>query len=409
MNELNMEQIEYAIGRLVRVVESRDMTQTQLAQSSGVNQSTISKIFSRSTECGAERYRPSEDMLKKLFKAVGLKLTDILNDSDDAPDEILGYLATPLTSITEQAEKELRRVVDRIRQIAAEEAFESPCFDLYWPGEHTHPLLHADIPANHVYLTDRSRASTHDFIVLFCAAPSYGVGQESEIATQAGVPAIRLIPRKGLSRMMAGSFIRAFDVRYDGTLEAEIVFDEDELRAALQEIRRTYFRHRAFYKNVSGDSFGQRLRTLVNDRCGGNYPQVAEDLGISLAYLQNLMDEPFRVSNPSAFLLARMATRLGERVGFLVGESELSDAVWNESNDAWRKWVRENPRIEAAMALEMRDEWRSAYRTSKRERSSSSTSFRTAARPMREIDWDTRYRERIKDQLPSSSGQKSLV
>lgn len=41
-----------------------------------------------------------------------------------------------------------------------------------------------------MYLIDRSRASTFHFLVILCGAPSYGVGQENEIATQAGVPAI---------------------------------------------------------------------------------------------------------------------------------------------------------------------------------------------------------------------------
>src|SRR6266852_3732892 len=48
---------------------------------------------------------------------------------------------------------------------------------------------------------------------------SYGVGQENEIATQAGIPAVRLIPQRGVSRMMLGSFVRAINVRYEGTLE----------------------------------------------------------------------------------------------------------------------------------------------------------------------------------------------
>jgi len=43
-------------------------------------------------------------------------------------------------------------------------------------------------------------------LVIFCGEPSYGVGQENEIATQAGTPAIRLVPPK-MSRMMEGSFM----------------------------------------------------------------------------------------------------------------------------------------------------------------------------------------------------------
>src|SRR5439155_14869768 len=175
--------------------------------------------------------------------------------------------------------------------------FSGPRFEIYWPGDHTHPKEHTDVSANQVYVTDRSRASTHDFLILFCGAPSYGIGQENEIATQAGVPAIRLIPAV-ISRMMIGSFIQAKDVKYSGSLQTGIVFDSDELRDALGEIRKMYFRHRALYRGMNGDAFGGRLRKLIDDRCG-DYEQFAQDTGISLSYLDNLMEEPFAVSNPS--------------------------------------------------------------------------------------------------------------
>jgi transcriptional regulator with XRE-family HTH domain len=82
MRELTREQVEYAVGRLVRLVESRGIKQTQLEQTSDVNQSTISKIFSGWQEPGADKYTPSEEVLTKLFSAIGLKLSNILNEAD---------------------------------------------------------------------------------------------------------------------------------------------------------------------------------------------------------------------------------------------------------------------------------------------------------------------------------------
>ena len=94
-------------------------------------------------------------------------------------------------------------------------------------GEHTHPKYNPKYKASTVYLIDRSRASTFHFLVVLCAAASYGVGQENEIATQAGVPAIRLV-NSGVSRMMLGSWVKNFDISYTGSLEDGIFFDEDE-------------------------------------------------------------------------------------------------------------------------------------------------------------------------------------
>ena len=131
MSELTREQVEYAVGRLVRLVESRGTTQTQLEQASRVNQSTISKIFSGWQEPGADKYSPSEEILTKLFAAIGLKLNNILNESDRFADQLVGYMATPLTGISAAADKEIRRVVKLVSDIAAGEEFSAPKFEIY--------------------------------------------------------------------------------------------------------------------------------------------------------------------------------------------------------------------------------------------------------------------------------------
>jgi transcriptional regulator with XRE-family HTH domain len=408
MRQLRIEQVEYAVGRLVRLAAFREMTQTQLEQASGVTQSTISKIFSHSQEGNNDTYCPREEVLAKLFQALGLKLADILNESDCLPDKILGYLATPLTALSETSHKELRRIVKEIRNLASEKRFEPPPLEIYWPGDHTHPLDHVSLPARQVYLTDRSRASTHDFIILFCGDASYGLGQENEIATQAGIPAIRLIPPKGISRMMTGSFVRAIDIKYSGSLDAAIRFDREEFLRALQDIRKLHFRHRALYHGLNSDAFGSRLRRLVDDRSGA-YVQFADDLGISLDYLHTLMQEPFSVSNPSARLLNRIATLLGTRVGYLLGESGETDPIWVESNASWRKWIDASAGIDAGTAIQMRDKWRDAYQMARRTRELSTTSFRNNPKLMEVKDWDKQYQDAAKAQIGPQPIQTKLV
>ena len=352
MKDLSAEQSEYAVSRFVSLYQSRDLKQTELERISGVNQSTISKIVHQQ---GSERYAPSVDVLQKLFKALGFRLTDILSESDHVSDEIAGYLATPLTGLSTKQDEELRRVVESIRSIAREPQFVNPDFDIYWPGDYTHPKNHAQISAPQVYVTDRSRASSHDFIILLCGQPSYGVGQENEIATQAGVPAVRLVPPEGLSRMMLGSFIRTIDITYHGDLQSRIILDETQIRDALKRIRQIHFRAAALFRGVNGDGFGKRLSRLIDDRCNADYVQFASDIGVSLLYLQKMMDEPFLLSNPSARLLKRIAHRLGERVAFLLGEAEETDSVWIESNASWRSWIEETPGLDAGVALRLRD------------------------------------------------------
>jgi transcriptional regulator with XRE-family HTH domain len=128
MKELSGEQLEYAVSRFVSLYQSRDIKQTELERISGVNQSTISKIVRPQED---EKYTPSAEVLQKLFKALGFRLTDILNESDHVADEIAGYLATPLTGLSVKEDEEIRKVVASIRAITREAQFADPGFDIY--------------------------------------------------------------------------------------------------------------------------------------------------------------------------------------------------------------------------------------------------------------------------------------
>jgi transcriptional regulator with XRE-family HTH domain len=406
MKELTNEQAEYAVSCFVSIYQSREIKQVELERMSGVDQSTISKIVH--SRDGGEKYAPSTEVLEKLFQAMGIKLADIIYESDHLTEEIVGYLATPLTCLSAREDQEVRRVVEKIRKIAAESEFTNPPFKVYWPGDHTHPTQHSDIPAAQVYVTDRSRASTHDFIVLFCAAPSYGVGQENEIATQAGVPAIRLVPPTGLSRMMLGSFAHAIDIPYSGDLKTRVVIDDEKLRAALREIKSSFFQSHALYRKMNGEGFGRRLRKLIDDRCNGGYNQFAKDIGVSLRYLHKMMDEPFIISNPSALLLRRIAHRLGERAAFLLGEQQESDPIWVESNASWQSWIDKTPSLDARVVLQLRRDWRNEYAIEKRDQQASIASFRKSTRAMRETDWDKRYQS-FQESNAKSQKQPTLI
>lgn len=394
MGQLSKERIEYAVARLDCVVTSRGITQTLLENLSGVSQGTISKTLHPQDD---DPYVPTEEILGKLFQGLGINLVEILNEPDCLPEKIIGYLATPLTGLADAQHKNLRKVVSDLRAIAGDQSFDPPPLEIYWPGDHTHPIDHPNLTAPQVYLIDRSRASTHDFVILFCGDPSYGVGQENEIATQAGVPAIRLIPQKPISRMMLGSFARAIDIHYEGTLQSGIKLPRDALLKALQETRYLYFRHRAFYRGGYSEAFGVRLKRLILTRCGGDYSQCAYDLGISLDYLHKMMEEPISVANPGARLLARIARRLSTSVGYLLGESEVTDPIYVASNASWRQWADKSSGIDLATGLQIRDKWRSDYDMWVRTRVEATVaSFRNAPKEMQVEDWDQLYQTTMK-------------
>lgn len=399
MESLSAEHVAFAVAFLDQLVTSRGLTQTQLEQLSSVKQSQISKILKRQAD-------PTPEVLRKLFQAMGLKLDDILHEAPaSSGGDLLGYLATPLTAVAREpgANTELERVVAEIRKMASSDGFANPRFDLYWPGDHTHPVRNPEFKPSQVYLTDRSRASTFDFITLFCASPSYGVGQENEIATQAGLPAIRLLP-EAVSRMISGSFLQAIDVRYSGGLDSKVVIDAAGFVAALGRVRKAYFRHRALYRSLNGNDFGPRLRKLLDDRTG-DYQTFADDLGINLLYLQSLMDEPFTVSNPSARLLKRMSALLGVSVGYLLGETIETDPVLTESRATWNSWIENAPNLQAAVANRVKRDWQEDYSRTRKE--PLAASFRNMSGIMREADWDKLYQEALKKERGNHRGQQA--
>lgn len=389
MNELKPEQIEYAVAFLRGLVEQREMKQTDLENCSGVSQSEISKILHGEKS-------PSLGQLSKLCSALGFKLSGILHEIDDSLEEILGYLATPLTAVVTDGPKESRliSVVQRLRNIASATEFSKPPFDLYWPGDFTHPVNHKQTSAKQVYITDRSRASAFDFIVLFCAEPSYGVGQENEISTQAGLPAIRLVP-ESMSRMMLGSFIRSTDVVYSGSLTTSVDFDESRFKEALREIRKLHFRLYALYRRTNGNEFGERLRHLINDRIGGDYKEFADDMGVDLGYVNTMMAEPFVVSNPSGRLLRRMSVRLKVGVGYLLGEAPQVDPFITESKASWYQWLKDSPNINGAMAIEIKEDWEKEVIYAGTASVGSARNL-TGTTAMKGADWDRRYQKKAK-------------
>src|ERR1035438_8357817 len=95
MEHYGKEQLEYVLNYVRQVYESRQLKQTTLAADSGVEQSTISRLFN-------ERMEPTVDVLRKLCTGLGTNFEEIVRTPQRAAPFLLGYLATPLTGLTDQ-------------------------------------------------------------------------------------------------------------------------------------------------------------------------------------------------------------------------------------------------------------------------------------------------------------------
>lgn len=336
-----------------------------------------------------------------------------MGEIEAMPQVITGYLASPLTSVVSDpiSERSLNELVGKVRSIVCSDRFLEPTFDLYWPGDYTHPTRHRGFKAAQVYLTDRSQASSFDFVIFVCASPSFGVGQENEIVTQAGLPAIRLVPH-GVSRMMSGSFLQSIDIEYSGALHTGIEFSEDELVTALHEVRTIIFDHRGQYQKLVTDDFRMRLGTLIQDRFGNNLI-FARRLGVNNRYVDALLSEPLTVSNPSAQLLKRMSAILHVSVGFLLGETEDTNPIWVESNATWHEWAKNSKGLDGSIMVSIRDEWREQFRENRKLDTSPLSPRRKTAvngnhnRSMSVDDWSDLYAKRA-PKAGDNNGQHNL-
>jgi len=121
------------------------------------------------------------------------------------------------------------------------------------------------------------------------------------------------------------------------------------------------------------------------------------------------MDEPLSVSNPGAILLARIATRLCTRIEYLLGEAEITDPIYLESNATWLKWAYSSSGVDLAIGLQMRDTWCDDFHARVRARGEASVaSFRSQLKVMDVKDWDELYQKTAKGKGGQGSIQRKM-
>jgi len=140
--------------------------------------------------------------------------------------------------------------------------------------------------------------------------PSFGAGQEIEIAGAYGIPTL-LLYRKGahISRMVTGGLLNLVD--------EPIVYADPEdlavrLRKSLEGCIDRLRNWRPVLSSGSGENIAQRLLQL-RKQMGWSLPEAAEKFGISLRHLEVLETRPDAYHNVGIIVLNRIAEVL--RVG----------------------------------------------------------------------------------------------
>jgi len=261
--------------------------------------------------------------------------------------------------------QQLARTIDREQKAHYERIADQVCkpleVELYLPHRHSDPEHDADLTAETVHFVDRLRVTSSSFVIACGDIPSLGVGQELEIAAQAGIPVIAYKHiRTRTSRMFLGNPILCEDtlrgLHPDEDSEKVIEYDtEEELFGRLRrriEFLLDYLDRSVepAYKRDSFKSFAERLAYYVDRTPGMDARRLAAKLGLPGTYSTFLLKTSDKLrdhfwaampktverfdevlargydfdnfTNPSLMVLRQIATVLNLSLAELLGLSE---------------------------------------------------------------------------------------
>lgn len=238
---------------------------------------------------------PTVDELLHLLEPIGE-----LSRVSESFQPLHGYVATALTGLPEDSSEAMAFMSSAIADVA-----KGYGVYVYQPRRFTDPLLHSSVDPVLVYLTDRRRVSDTDVLFVVVNKPSFGVGQEIEIAASYGRPVILLV-RSGviISRMVTGSFSNIIDT---------VVYDSPEsLERGIRRVLSTnidFIRSAAAHRTGTRSELGSKIAGL-RDAVGYETPAaLAGACHVSTLTIEAL--ENGRYENIGLVLLRRICDVLG--------------------------------------------------------------------------------------------------
>ena len=230
-----------------------------------------------------------------------------------ASDPLHAYVATALTGLSGDEAEAITWVSHDIAQIAKQ-------YDVYvyQPRLATDPVLHAEVSPSAVYVLDRRRVASADLLIFLANKPSFGAGQEIEIAASYNKPTL-IVAREGtkISRMVLGSFANLLNVIYYAKPEDLRSQLRDVFNAQMSRIRRA----RQLARRSAAIQVGGRIKELRMAKGYKTVEEMAEAVGMSVQILSHLESGEF--DNPGIRLLSYLGRSLGGSFIDLVEDSEV--------------------------------------------------------------------------------------
>jgi transcriptional regulator with XRE-family HTH domain len=225
-------------------------------------------------------------------------------------EPVLGYVATALTGLDPDAKEATDFAALKIAEVA--KAFG---IYVYQPRRFTDPVANPSIDPSLVYRLDKRRVVGADVLFVLANKPSFGVGQELEIAASYAKPTI-LLSREGsvVSRMMRGSLANLVgEVSYASPEDLETKLRR-LLGDAVPQLRT--WRQRA---GKAGVVIARRFQALREEAGYASAAEFAKRVGVPAALVEAI--ERGEHENIGLQLLDILAAELGIPVLSLLDES----------------------------------------------------------------------------------------
>lgn len=204
--------------------------------------------------------------------------------------EFRAYMSSGLTNVPEDKIGGLERLLE---QLFIEVFYPLRIF-LYLPHIWSNPLHSTDMSAEDVHILDRIRIAESDFLVLCADYPSFGAGQEFEIAQAMGLRTIVFRhATTRVSRMLLGGHtihVPSGDNRPASETILTYTSDIDlkaQLGSRVQELRE----HLPEFQTDDSTRRGLSA-TLRHHMLGRSVDELASETGMSPAFIRHVMSNP---------------------------------------------------------------------------------------------------------------------
>ncbi len=297
---------ERQFARLIKLVTETEPVFDQTISSRDETSAALLRL-ARSFLTKDTKSRPTIGEVSTMVETANL-------DKIELPQPMHGYVATPLTNVPAVNAEANSFVSSLIAEVAKR-------FDIYayQPRRATDPKRHPDPDPSTVHLLDRRQVARADVLFLVANEPSFGAGQEMEIAASYNKPTI-IVARKDtiISRMLLGSFAQILDKIFYDTPEDF----ETKLRVSLSKHVQTIRQAKTAARRVSNLRIGARLAELRHERGYSTVEALGEAIGVAARTLSSL--ESGELDNPSLYLLAHITRGLDVSLTDLLGTSTVA-------------------------------------------------------------------------------------